>query len=88
MTFEIISEKIQILFREKIIFTLLVKFKFKKESISKIFHVLKNEIRFELVQIIFYSFFHSYPAKTRKVRLKMIKKVVKPNNPFCAKSAV
>jgi len=40
--FEIIPEKIQILFREKIIFTLLVKFKFKKESISKIFHVLKT----------------------------------------------
>ena len=83
--FEIISEKIQILFREKIIFTLLVKFKFKKESISKILHVLKNGIRFELVQIIFYSFFHLYPvqhAKASKTKLKMIKKVVKPNNPF------
>ena len=77
LTFEIVSEKIQILFREKIIFTLLVKFKFKKESISKIFHVLKNRISFELVQIIFYPFFHlcpAQPAKTSKARLKMIKK--------------
>ena len=83
--FEIISEKIQILFREKIIFTLLVKFKFKKESISKIFHVLKSGINFELVKTIFYSFFHLYPvqhAKASKTKLKMIKKVVKPNNPF------
>ena len=83
--FEIISEKIQILFREKIIFTLLVKFKFKKESISKIFHVLKNGIRFELIQIIFYPLFHLYPvqhAKASKTKLKMIKKVVKLNNPF------
>ena len=60
-----------------------MKFKFKKDSISKIFHVLKNGIRFELIQIIFYPLFHLYPvqhAKASKTKLKMIKKVVKLNN--------